>query len=139
MICLASVNNRRAVSRVQTGLKNLSERLALVISVKAIKHRLYRGEQHRLGTPSWTLSASGKDRAGIVYHISKTLADRGLNITDLHSKILGTGRKTAYVLMLEVDLPKRKEVVQKLKKKLKRLQQKLRVQISVQPAEVAQF
>ena len=124
MIFLAELRNKIAYAKFRERLGKLERSLNLVISVKEVKHRLVRGEKHEQGTEPWVVSVLGKDRAGIVYFVSKVLADHGLNITDLNSKILGRGRKSVYTLILEVDVPKRKKVINQLRKKFRPLEKK---------------
>ena len=139
MICLAAVKAGKSSQPLQARLKQAEKRLHLTISVKPIQHRLVRGRKHPSGTTSWLVSVLGKDRSGIVYHVSKTLAKHGLNITDLNSQIMGSGKKTAYALMLEVDLPARKTLLDPLRREFNLLQKKLNVTITLNPVDSAQF
>ena len=40
-----------------------------------------------------------------MYHVTRELAARNINITDLNTKLIGTAEEPVYVLMLEVSLP----------------------------------
>ena len=51
------------------------------------------------------VSVYGSDKPGIVYRITRELADRGVNITDLNTKLIGSPSEPVYVLMLEAALP----------------------------------
>jgi glycine cleavage system transcriptional repressor len=51
------------------------------------------------------ISVYGSDRPGIVYRVTRALADRGVNITDLNTRLIGTKEVPVYVLMLEAALP----------------------------------
>ncbi len=86
----------------------------------------------------YLISAVGLDRTGIVYHISRELARRKLNIQDLNSQILGTGPKIIYAMVLEVSVPKR-HPVPALKRSLEQLGKKLKVDITVKPVERFEF
>ena len=57
--------------------------------------------------PSHILSVYGGDHPGIVHAVSSTLAERGVGITDLNSRVLSgdNGDEPLYVLMLELALP----------------------------------
>ena len=89
---------------------------------------------HQKGTVSYLISGIGRDRTGIVYQMSRLLADKGFNITDLNSRILGRGQKALYSLLLEVDIPK-KFPLSRLEKDFKRLERKLQIEIKIRPAE----
>ncbi len=70
------------------------------------------------------ISVYGSDRPGIVYRVTRALADRGVNITDLNTRLIGTKEEPVYVLMLEAALPEGVTVedaaglLEKLKKEL---------------------
>ena len=51
------------------------------------------------------ISVYGSDRPGIVFRVTRALADRGVNITDLNTRLIGTREEPVYVLMLEAALP----------------------------------
>ena len=139
MIFLAALPSERTRLRFGKQLKKLERKQNLMISIKGIKHHLVRGEKHRQGTVPWVVSVFGKDRAGIVYHVSKLLASQGLNITDLNSRIIGKGSKTIYTLILEVDIPREPKIVQKLKRQFELLQRRLKIAVTLKPIEDSSF
>lgn len=139
MIFLAALKNEIIYRKFRTQLLELEQQFGLAISMKEIKHTLVRGEKHKAGTTPYVISVLGKDRVGIVYAISKSLANFGLNITDLNSKIIGRGRKTTYVLVLEVDIPRRARLMTNLKSKLLKLQKMLGIRISINPLASSRF
>ena len=51
------------------------------------------------------ISVYGSDKPGIVYKVAKTLGDRNVNITDLHTKLVGKESRPVYVMMIEAVLP----------------------------------
>jgi glycine cleavage system transcriptional repressor len=71
------------------------------------------------------ISVYGSDQPGIVYRVTRALADRCVNITDLNTRLIGTKEEPVYVLMLEAVLPDGLTVedagslLEKLKKELK--------------------
>ena len=139
MIFLAALKSQSALQKLTKQLGLLERQLNLRTSIKEIKRRLVRGEKHEPNTDPWIVSVLGKDRAGIVYHVSKFASDHGLNITDLNSKIIGTSGKTAYALILEIDVPKKSVVVEKLKRGFQALAKKLSVTINLNPVDSEQF
>lgn len=54
--------------------------------------------------PSHVLSVYGADRPGIVHAVAAALADLGVNITDLETKLAGTEEAPVYVMILEIAL-----------------------------------
>lgn len=55
--------------------------------------------------PTHLLTVYGADKPGILYRVSSTLADAGVNITDLSSRLVGPDDAPVYVLMLELSVP----------------------------------
>ncbi|MGI8808658.1 MAG: glycine cleavage system protein R [Acidimicrobiales bacterium] len=53
----------------------------------------------------WTVSVYGADHPGIVHGVASLLADRGVNIVDLSTRMVGTAETPAYAMVLEVTLP----------------------------------
>ena len=51
------------------------------------------------------ISVYGSDRPGIVYRVTRALAERRINITDLNTRLIGTPESSVYVMMLEAILP----------------------------------
>ena len=73
------------------------------------------------------------DRVGIVYNVSKFLADKKINITDVQTKISGKKDKV-YIMLLEVNIPKTVKM-DDFKHHLKHLAQELNVEIFVNQAD----
>lgn len=86
---------------------------------------------------SCLVTAIGKDRTGIVYEVSGLMSALKLNITDLNSRVLGSGKNTLYSMMLEVDIPA-KFSLSKLSNAAAKLAKKLNVEIQIKPVERVQ-
>ena len=57
-------------------------------------------------SPSLIVTVYGADHPGIVHAVTATLAERGANITDLATRLVGGEEGTAvYAMMMEVALP----------------------------------
>jgi glycine cleavage system transcriptional repressor len=54
------------------------------------------------GEPTHVLTVYGADHPGIVQAVSQALAERGVNITDLHTRIAGGTQAPVYVMVMEV-------------------------------------
>ena len=55
--------------------------------------------------PSHIVSVYGADHPGIVHAVSTALAERGITITDLHTRLVGEETEPLYALMMEVAIP----------------------------------
>lgn len=62
------------------------------------------GEGGRAARATHVLSVYGADHPGIVHTITSTLAESGVNITDLETKLTGGKSNPVYVMVVEVDL-----------------------------------
>lgn len=74
----------------------------LVVSVRPI------GGERVGGTPSgdpWTLVVYGADRPGIVHRVATDLADAGVNIVDLTTRVSPGASRPVYSMVLEVTIP----------------------------------
>ena len=58
----------------------------------------------RPGPPSHVVTVYGADRPGIVHAVSSALAEAGVNITDLETKLTGSAESPVYVMVLEVAM-----------------------------------
>jgi glycine cleavage system transcriptional repressor len=54
--------------------------------------------------PSHMLTVYGADKPGILFQVTDALADEGVNITDLNSRLVGAD-EPVYALMLELAIP----------------------------------
>ncbi len=82
----------------------------------------------------YVVSVYGSDRPGIVYHVSRALADQGVNITDLKTKVIGDPERPVYVMVLEVDIPPDLEP-EDVETELKTVAAKLSVNLTIRPME----
>jgi glycine cleavage system transcriptional repressor len=76
------------------------------------------------------ISVYGSDQPGIVYRVTRALADRRVNITDLNTRLIGSREEPVYVLMLEAHLPAGL-TVEDAEGLLEKLKKELNVEIAV--------
>jgi glycine cleavage system transcriptional repressor len=76
------------------------------------------------------ISVYGSDRPGIVFRVTRALADRQVNIADLNTKLIGTVEEPVYVMMLEATLPNNMSV-DDVSALLETLRKELEVEIKV--------
>jgi len=90
-------------SRLSDEFRALQERTGLVVHLRTLHddeicHQKEEGEL-------CLISVYGSDQPGIVYRVTRALADNMINITDLNTRLIGTKDEPVYVLMLEAILP----------------------------------
>ena len=81
--------------------RDLSERtadLGLVVSVRPV------GAGAQTAPATHVVSVYGSDRPGIVHEVAEVLFAKGVNVTDLTTRVLGEGGDV-YAMMMEVSLP----------------------------------
>ena len=78
------------------------------------------------------VSVYGSDQPGIVYRVTRALADKRVNITDLNTRLIGTKEEPVYVLMLEAILPA-SLAIEDVEALLDNLKKELQVEIGVRP------
>jgi len=90
-------------SRLSDEFKALQERTGLVVNLRT----LHEDELAPVKDEGelCLISVYGSDQPGIVYRVTKALAERKVNITDLNTRLIGTKEAPVYVLMLEAILP----------------------------------
>lgn len=84
----------------------------------------------------FVVSVYGSDRPGIVHCVSRALADLGVNITDLKTKVIGDPERPVYVMVMEVDIPPTLEPAN-VDTELKTVAAKLSVNLTFRPREGA--
>ena len=77
--------------------------------------------------PTHVLTVYGADHPGIVHAVSSTLAEHGVNITDLRTKRTGA-QEPVYVMVMEIAVPGEK---QPLEEALQRVGETARVDVSL--------
>lgn len=133
MIMIASLPSR-AKEKLKVTLGRLKKDWKIHFFWKTLLGKGVRGEKHPRGTQTYVVSVVGKDRTGIVYETSRILAEAGLNITDLNSKVLGKGKKSVFVMALEVDIPEQFRL-ERLEPYWKRLRSRFKVDVTIRPLE----
>lgn len=63
------------------------------------------GPGHESADPTHLLSVYGADRPGILAGIARTLADLGVNVTDLQTRLLSAEEDPVYAMVIEASVP----------------------------------
>jgi glycine cleavage system transcriptional repressor len=82
----------------------------------------------------YILRVYGADQPGIVHRVTSALAERGLNITDLNTRVIPGSSGPVYVMLLELDAPD-SETALGLQSDLERLLAELGVEIGLEALE----
>jgi glycine cleavage system transcriptional repressor len=82
--------------------------------------------------PRYVLSVYGPEAKGLVARITGVLADNGVNITDVQTRVASAG--TVYVMLFELELPVRIDA-EELQRALEAAAREIGVQVSLHPLE----
>lgn len=135
MMMVVCVRREKKIKIMRESVQRFASRRRLTFYWKDLGQKtLQRGAKHGSRSEAYLVRAAGPDRTGIVHRVSGLLAVLGLNITDLESRIIGRDPRAVYVLLLEVDIPKRFDV-RKVERGLKRLEKKLGIEIQLRALE----
>jgi glycine cleavage system transcriptional repressor len=103
MILIISLKKPFSKSRLMEELKPVCDRIGMTLGVRTMHPDEVARQE--LDGEICMISVYGADQPGIVYRVTRELAARNINITDLNTKLIGTDKEPVYVLMLEVALP----------------------------------
>jgi glycine cleavage system transcriptional repressor len=85
--------------------------------------------------PSWMVSVHGADHPGILAAVTRALADAGVNVCDLHTRLLGEADgRPLYVMLMEVAPPEGL-AEDDLRALLRAAAESQRVDVALQPLE----
>jgi len=128
MILIVSHKKPFSKSQLLDDFKTFSEAMQLSVFVRPLSK-----DAVRYQTPAGEIcmvSVYGSDQPGIVYRVTRELASRKINISDLNTKLIGTPEEPLYVLMLEAVLPEGIEI-EDVSRLLENLKKELKVEIGV--------
>jgi len=94
--------------------------------------------QTALEIPTFMLSVYGADHPGIVAQVARTVAQHQGNITDMNTRVVGSGDRPIYVMVLEVQLQEAQQADQ-LRQALEQLKPLLGVDLTFRLLESVTF
>jgi len=104
MIVIASGASGETLEELRRGCENLMRDQGLDIHLKELRPEdmvAYRKGE----TEPFVITVWGEDRPGLAFGISETLADCGVNITNLDARVATIENKLEYIQIFEVDVP----------------------------------
>ncbi len=91
----------------------------------------------RTDHPKHLIHVYGADRKGIVYRLASRLAERSVNITNLHTEVIHH-QTPLYVMMIEVEIPRFVDSG-RLQDELAAIGREIDVVVSMKPKDDARF
>ncbi len=130
LLILLSGSGEEFQFRLSAGCKRLEWEKRLSIFLTPVEEST--GAPQAKRSANYELTTTGMDRMGIVYNVSRLLADEGINIADMHTKITPSPETGSPVFSMRVELQVPLEVSPSaLLEKLNRLSEELAVEISL--------
>jgi len=137
MILVISHPKIGGVGDLSPAFEEVRSKMGLMITVHALKDEEVVHEKAFSGQPH-IISVYGADRPGIVYTVTKELARKKVNITDLNTQVVGSKDRPVYVMVLEVDLPEGIDM-KELEKEFDHIRKDLNVSITLRPIETMEL
>ncbi|MBI4397989.1 MAG: ACT domain-containing protein [Candidatus Omnitrophica bacterium] len=132
MLVVVSLEAKLSVAALKKCLASFCKKSKLDMTVKPFQEPLC--TLTVVPPKNYVISVIGADRPGIVHHVSKLLASREINITDVETKKIGKGERVVYAMILEAGIPINVPIP-KLEEALEELGNKLSVEITIKPIE----
>jgi glycine cleavage system transcriptional repressor len=120
------------LQNLEKEIQKVAQRLDLYTSVKTVSHPS--PPQRSKGVP-YRITLYGTDHPGIVYGVTKYLAQKKINVTDLQTKSIPQKNGTIYSMVIEVDIPKQRGV-QQVGSDLQSIAKKLQVTLDFDAIDV---
>ena len=79
----------------RAALAPVASEMGLTVTVQSVP------DEHQEAPPDTLLTVYGADRPGIVHAVAARLAARGINITDMDTRLAGTSESPVYIMLLE--------------------------------------
>jgi glycine cleavage system transcriptional repressor len=115
---------------LESALARPADDLDLVLAVRAIDDTVPASPEG----DEWTVSVYGADRPGIVHEVTQLLADEGVNITDVTTRVIGEADRPVYAMVIDVTVPSSLDVPS-LTTRLGDLGSRLGVECAMHPSE----
>ena len=133
MILITSAKDDMDANALNKELEEVGKKMSLAIHLKEIPIM-----EKAMPSPSTHIvTVSGCDRPGIVHKTASMLAEHGINITDLSTRVLHGDGKNLYIMLIEVSMPETTDS-KATEKALKALGAGMDVKIDLKPIETCE-
>jgi len=138
---MTRLNNEFTIMLIVKGDKSLEhlkqefsqlEKEGLTIIIKEVSEDVINKPRKKL--PIFNIAVYGSDKPGIVYKVSKLLADKGINISDLRTEKVNS----LYIMFIESEFPEEVNILE-FNREIEKLKQELDVDIEIENVETAEL
>jgi len=137
MILIISTKEGFEALDFENHLKGLADRMGLFISVREIDEDEVYSKKPYSGTP-YIISVIGTDKPGIVYRVAELLSSKGINITDLNTKVIPGEKTPVYTMIIEVDVPEYVDIAL-LEEGFSLLEKEMAIDINIKEIEILEL
>jgi glycine cleavage system transcriptional repressor len=130
MVLVVALPDDADVAALDTELREATAHLGLVVHVEPVTESVGDAVE---GSP-WSMSVYGADRPGIVHRVTNEVAELGVNVTDLTTRVVGDEQRPVYVMLLSLTIPAGIDV-SALRARLAEVSTDLGVECSLHPAD----
>ena len=138
MILIVSVPDGVDASGLREAFSPVAEELGLFVTVEELSPQALGRGGHGTERADYIITVIAPDRPGIVYRISSLLASRGVNITDMNTKVVSGDERPVYTMVLEVGVPQGVDAVG-LADELAALGRELSIDVSMRELDVVEL
>ncbi len=137
MILIVEPGQNGNKESLQEKLREVGRELGLKITVSEV-------EDEELDTSKWDqaqrciLTVFGADKIGIVYKVSSIIAEKGINIANVKTKVIKREEGNIYAMILEIDVPPTTDM-DEFKEALQKTAQELDVDINLREIPTARM
>lgn len=117
-------------ARLEEALGRPAAEFELVLAVRPIDD----GVPASPDGDDWTVSVYGADRPGIVHEVTSLLAEQGVNITDVTTRVIGDADRPVYAMLIDATLPDDLDATV-VNERLAELGRELGVECAMHPSE----
>lgn len=132
MLLLVRLPEGKLLAELEAAMRAAADRLGLSVVLRPLAPE--EESVSETAGVSYILRVYGADRPGIVHAATRILAEHGLNITDLNTRVIPGEGGPVYVLLLEVDAPS-EAAAEAVRPELERLRAELNVDLAFSPLE----
>lgn len=132
MMLIVSGPTDLAAGELEAALEAATTQLDLLVAVREVSEVGHVAASD--SGESWTVSVYGADRPGIVHRVASVLADAGVNIVDVTTRVVGDTGDPVYAMLLDVTLPHGADAAA-VQGRLREVTAELGVECSMHPSE----
>lgn len=132
VLLIVSLPKDLTITILQKKFQKLADTKTLTIHLQPLSPEEASTNQKSQPLHECIISVLGADQPGIVFRVTQQLAQMGCNITDLHTRVIGSPEKPVYAMTIEGS---HNDAIPPLQQKLTALEKELNIEIRMRNNE----